>query len=240
MDTGVQYQLSGQVRQLGWYGDEVAADRARPALRSDAERNRAQIIQAAQAAFAESGLEVPMHAVARRARVGIGTLYRRFPTRGALIAAAYADKLAELAGTVELALAEPDPWTGFCRYVEALTALQARDPGFRDLVTLAAPATGEFEAFHRRTFAGITTLVDRAKQSGALRADFVPEDLIMLLMANQGVIMGTARTAPRTQPRLVAYLLQAFAAPGGGPLPPPPSQRQIQQSLQRMNQAFGR
>ncbi len=217
----------------------MAADPARPALRSDAERNRALIIQAAQAAFAESGLNVPLHAVARRAGVGIGTLYRRFPTRGALIAAAYADKLAELARTVEDALAEPDPWTGFCRYVETLTGIQARDPGFRDLATLASPAAGEFEAFHRRTFTGITALVDRAKRSGALREDFVPEDLIMLLMANQGVIMGTASTAPRTQPRLIAYLLQAFAAPGGGKLPPPPSQRQIQQSLQRMNQAFG-
>jgi hypothetical protein len=60
----------------------------------------------------------------------------------------------------------------------------------------------------------------------------------MLLMANQGVIMGTAKTAPRTQPRLVAYLLQAFAAPGAGTLPPPPSRRQIRQSLQRMDKAF--
>jgi AcrR family transcriptional regulator len=217
----------------------MAPDRARPALRSDAERNRAQIIRAARDAFAESGLEVPLHAVARRAGVGIGTLYRRFPTRGALIAAAYAEEMQEFARAVEVALDEPDPWTGFCRYIETLTRMQAQDPGFRDLVTLASPASGEFEAVHRRTFAGITTLVDRAKRSGALREDFVAEDIIMLLMANQGVIMGTAATAPRTQPRLIAYLLQAFAAPAAGKLPPPPSQRQIQQSLQRMNQAFG-
>jgi AcrR family transcriptional regulator len=196
----------------------MAPDSTRPALRSDAERNRTRIVTAARAAFAELGLDAPLHAVARRAGVGIGTLYRHFPTREALD--------------------EPDPWTGFCRYIETMTMMQARDAGFRDLVTLASPAAGEFEALHRRTYAGIKTLVERAKQSGALRADFVPEDIIMLLMANQGVITGTAHTAPRTQPRLVAYLLQAFAAPGTGLLPPPPSRSQIQQSLQRMSQAF--
>jgi AcrR family transcriptional regulator len=216
----------------------MAPDRARPLLRSDAERNRAQIIKAAREAFAETGLQAPMHAIAQRAGVGIGTLYRRFPARGALIAAAFEDEMREFARAVDDALAEPDPWTGFCRYLETMTQLQARDPGFRDLVTLASPSSGEFAALHRRTFAGIGTLVDRAKQDGALRPDFVPEDIIMLLMANQGVIMGTGKTAPRTQPRLIAYLLQAFAAPGGGQLPPPPSRRQIQQSLQRMNQAF--
>ena len=217
----------------------MASDTGRPALRSDAERNRAQIITAARAAFAESGLDAPLHAIAHRAGVGIGTLYRRFPDRGALIAAAFEDEMRQFARAVDDALAEPDPWTGFRRYVETMARMQARDPGFRDLVTLASPATGEFEALHRRTFAGIQTLVERAKRSGALRADFVPEDIIMLLMANQGVIMGTAKTAPRTQPRLVAYLLQAFAAPGAGALPPPPSRRQIQRSLQRMNEAFG-
>ena len=217
----------------------MASDTGRPALRSDAERNRAQIITAARAAFAESGLDAPLHAIAHRAGVGIGTLYRRFPDRGALIAAAFEDEMRQFARAVDDALAEPDPWTGFRRYVETMTRMQARDPGFRDLVTLASPATGEFEALHRRTFAGIQTLVERAQRSGALRADFVPEDIIMLLMANQGVIMGTAKTAPRTQPRLVAYLLQAFAAPGAGALPPPPSRPQIQRSLQRMNKAFG-
>jgi AcrR family transcriptional regulator len=221
-----------------WYGHDVAPDSPRPALRSDAERNRAQILKAARAAFAESGLEVPMHGIARRAGVGIGTLYRRFPTRGALVAAAFEEEMQEFARAVDTALDEPDPWAGFCRYIEALTQMQGRDPGFRDIVTLAAPSAREFEAAHRRTFAGITTLVERAKRSGDLRADFVPEDIIMVLMASQGVIMGTAKTAPRTQARLVAYFLQAFAAPGGGKLPPPPSRRQIQQSLQRMDKSF--
>ena len=217
----------------------MAADDPGPVLRSDAARNRARIIIAAREAFAESGLDVPMHAVARRAGVGAGTLYRRFPTRGALIAAAFEDEMREFAQAVDAALDEPDPWAGFCTYIKTMTQMQARDPGFRDLVTMASPAAGEFEELHRRTYAGIKTLVERAKQAGALRADFVAEDVVMLLMANQGVITGTAETAPRTQPRLVAYLLQAFAAPGTGSLPPPPSRRQIQHSLQRMSEAFG-
>jgi AcrR family transcriptional regulator len=107
----------------------VAQDHPRPALRSDAERNRAQIIKAAREAFAESGLEVPMHAIARRAGVGIGTLYRRFPTRGALIAAAFEEDMQEFARAVDTALDEPDPWAGFCSYIQTMTRMQARDPG---------------------------------------------------------------------------------------------------------------
>jgi AcrR family transcriptional regulator len=218
----------------------MAADDPRPALRADAARNRARIIAAAREAFAAYGLDAPMHTIARQAGVGVGTLYRRFPTRGALIAAAFEQEMREFAQAVDDALAEADAWAGFCRYIETMTRMQARDPGFRDLVTLASPAHGEFEALHRRTFAGIQIIVERAKRSGALREDFVPEDIIMLLMASQGVLTGTAQTAPRTQRRLIAYLLQAFSAPGTGSLPPPPSRKQIQRSLQRMNQSFAK
>lgn len=202
-------------------------------LRVDAERNRKQIVDAARAAFAERGLDVPMHEIARRAGVGVGTLYRRFPTRGDLIAGAFEEKMRNYAEGVEIALADPDPWAGFCGYVERLCQMQSSDRGFGDVLTLTFPTAKVFEAARRRAYSGFKTLVARAKAAGALREDFAAEDLIMLLMANAAVLAGTHSTAPRTSPRLIAYLLQAFAAPGRDELPPPPTAKQAYRSLLR-------
>jgi AcrR family transcriptional regulator len=205
-------------------------------LRVDAERNRTQILQAARVAFAERGIDVPMHEIARRAGVGVGTLYRRFPTRGELIAGAFEEKMRAYAEGVEDALTDPDPWAGFCRYVEQLCLVQSTDRGFSEVLTLTFPTAEVFEAARRRAYSGFKKLIASAKASGSLREDFAPEDLIMVLMANAGVLMATGDTAPRMSPRLIAYLLEAFAAPGRSELPPPPSPRQTYRSLLRLEE----
>jgi AcrR family transcriptional regulator len=207
-----------------------------PELRVDAERNRSQILEAARVAFAEQGLDVPMHEIARRAGVGVGTLYRRFPTRGALVAGAFEEKMRTYAEGVEIALSDPDPWAGFCGYVERLCLMQSTDRGFSEVLTLTFPTAEVFEAARRRAYSGFKKLIARAKASGDLREDFVPEDLVMLLMANSGVLAATADTAPRMSARLVAYLLQAFAAPSRNELPAPPSPRQTYRSLLRLEE----
>src|SRR5450759_1492763 len=97
-------------------------DAARP-LRVDAERNRGRIVEAAQAAFAERGLNVPLEDVAARAGVGIATLYRRFPTREDLIAACFERRLAEYARAADEALEAPEAWPGFCAYVARICAM---------------------------------------------------------------------------------------------------------------------
>src|SRR5919108_6174329 len=96
-------------------------------MRADAARNRQRIVQAAQLAFAERGLDVPLEEIARRAGVGIATLYRRFPTRDALIAASFAPLMAAYAEAVDEALQAPDAWTGFARFLERVCAMQAAD-----------------------------------------------------------------------------------------------------------------
>jgi AcrR family transcriptional regulator len=201
-------------------------------LRADAERNRQRIVAAARTAFAESGIDVPMEEVARRAGVGIGTLYRRYPTRGDLVAAAFEAKMTTYADAARTALADPDPWHGFCDYVERICAMQATDRGFTTVLTMTFPTAKRFEADRDRAFADFVTLVDRAKAAGQLRADFVPEDMPMFLMANAGVLSATADAAPGTWRRLVGYLLQACAAPGQ-PLPKPPTPRQMYRALLR-------
>lgn len=201
-------------------------------LRVDAERNRQRIVAAARQAFAELGLDVPMDEVARRAGVGVGTLYRRYPSRADLVAAAFEVKMTAYAEAARQALADPDPWHGFCEYVEHVCAMQAGDRGFTTVLTMTFPTAKRFEADRDRAFADFVELIERAKAAGKLRADFVAEDMPMFLMANAGVLTATADAAPDTWRRLVAYLIQACAATAH-PLPDPPTPRQMYRALLR-------
>jgi AcrR family transcriptional regulator len=203
-------------------------------LRSDAERNRTRIVDAACEAFTEGGLNVPMEQVARRAGVGIATVYRRFPSRTELIAAAFEAKMAAYADSVAAALADPDPWSGFCAHLERVCAMQAGDHGLTDVLTMTFPTAPAFEAERTRAYEQLVALVDRAKAAGRLRDDFVPEDLALALMANAGVVTATGTTAPDAWRRLVAYLLQAFAAEAARPLPDPPTPRQVYRAMVRL------
>src|SRR5205807_8996662 len=131
-----------------------------------------RIVAAARDAFAEHGLDVPMEDIARRAGVGVGTLYRRYPTRADLVAAAFEAKTSAYGDAARQALAAPDPWRGFCGYVERICAMQADDRGFTTVLTMTFPTAKQFEADRGRAFADFTTLVERAKAAGRLRADF--------------------------------------------------------------------
>jgi AcrR family transcriptional regulator len=199
------------------------ADAAEPTLRSDAERNRKKVVEAAHVVFAEQGLDAPMAEVARRAGVGVATLYRRFPTREDLIADTFASRMTAYADAIDVALTNPDPWAGFCSYVEQVCEMQAADHGFTTVLTTTFPTATALEAERARAFRGFSTLISRAKAAGRLRADFSDFDLIMLLMANAGVVGATSDSAPDSWRRLVAYMLQAFSAENTAPLPAPPS-----------------
>jgi hypothetical protein len=133
------------------------------------------------------------------------------------------------------ALADPDPWHGFCTYVEKICAMQAGDRGFTTVLTMTFPTAKQFEADRDQAFAHFSTLVQRAKDAGKLRQDFVTEDMPMFLMANAGVLTATADAAPDTWRRFVAYLLQACAAPATQPLPDPPAARQMYKAMLRTN-----
>ncbi len=203
-------------------------------LRADAEKNRERIVEAAQALFAERGIDVTREEIAQRAGVGMATLRRRYPTRADLVAGVFEEKMWLFAIGARKALKDPDPWHGFCRYVASLCAMQTADRGFSDVLTMTFPSAARFEAARAQAYADFSELMRRAQAAGALREDFVAEDLIILLMASAGVVAAAGKTAPRSAPRLIGYLLQAFAAPGAGPLPPPPSSRQIYKAVTRL------
>jgi AcrR family transcriptional regulator len=211
-------------------------DQGRP-LRADAEHNRERIVEAARELFAERGIDVTREEIARRAGVGMATLKRRFPTRADLVAGAFEEKMWLFATGARKALKDPDPWHGFCRYVSSLCAMQTSDRGFSDVLTMTFPSVTRFQAARDQAFEDFSELTRRAKEAGSLRQDFVTEDLIILLMASAGVVGATGTVAPRSAPRLIGYLLQAFAAPGGGTLPPPPSPSQMYKAVLRVNES---
>ena len=214
-------------------GETAAAHAGARPLRRDAARNRARIVDAALEVFAEQGLQAPIDEVARRAGVGIGTLYRRFPTRPELIACAFAAKMKDYADATEAALANPDPWGGFCWYVERLCEMQAGDHGFTDVLTMTFPVDPEFEQVRARVFLRYRELVKRAKKAGRLRPDFSTEDLPLILMANAGIIAACGSAAPDAWRRVVRLFLQALEAPARGALPKPVSPEQMQRAMER-------
>jgi AcrR family transcriptional regulator len=99
-------------------------------LRLDARRNRQRILAAAREVFADQGIDAPMATVARRAGVGVATLYRRFPTRDDLVRHAFADQMTACGKAFAQAVADPDPWRGLRRLMEELCRLQREERGF--------------------------------------------------------------------------------------------------------------
>ena len=162
-------------------------------LRADAARNRDRLLAAAAELFAERGVDVPLEDVARRAGVSIGTLYNRFPNRGALIDAVLPERLAELDRLAERAVADPDPWRGFTGFLDGMFALQARDRAVNDAIT-RGPAAGPvgIDAECGRSGGVVESIVDRARAAGVLRADFGPADLATLIGAMSHVIARAA------------------------------------------------
>jgi AcrR family transcriptional regulator len=207
---------------------------ARTTLRVDAERNRSRIIEAAQAAFAEQGLDVPLEAVAERAGVGIATLYRRFPARDDLIVACFEHRLEEYARAAEEALEAEDAWSGFAGYVERICEMQSADRGLKDVLTRAFANAEALEGHRRRGYDLLVRLIERAQAQGSLRRDLVPEDIVLVMMANAGVVQGTAVAAPDAWRRFVGLMLDGLRSDGAGPVPPPPSPRQMMRAMRRI------
>ena len=154
-------------------------------MRADAQRNRARILEVAFAAFAAEGLTVSVHEIARRAGVGTGTVSRHFPTKEALFEAIIRDRAAhvvEQARTLADARAD-DPADALFAFVSLLAGELAADRG---LAMSMAGAGIDLEAAAAGPGADITlmlgTLLDRAQQAGAVRADVQPADVKALMM----------------------------------------------------------
>ena len=182
------------------------------ALRSDARDNRQLILDAARAVFAAEGLDVPIGEIARRAGVGPATVYRRFPTKEMLVTEVLAGQMRACHAIVDEALADPDPWRGFCLMIEKSCELHARNRGLTKALMSAYPKAMDFAADREYALRSTARLARRAQDAGHLRRDFVVDDLILMLMASRGIRAASPAAALAASRRFAALTIQTFQA----------------------------
>jgi AcrR family transcriptional regulator len=196
----------------------IAPLRRERALRSDARRNREAVMEAAKHLFAGQGLDAQMPDVASAAKVGVGTVYRHFPTKDDLIAALAAEHFERLADKAREALELPDAWRGLSDFIRFCAQIQADDRGLcevmgsrPEVMDAAARAAGLPELCNE--------MVKRAQRSGELRRDLTWEDIPMIACGLGRIAGATVGPATGRWPRLVEIVLDGLRAPGSRKLP---------------------
>jgi AcrR family transcriptional regulator len=161
--------------------DQSAATLRRP--RADAVRNRERVLEAAKAVFSAGGPEASLEAVAKRAGVGIGTLYRHFPTREALFEAVYRREVQQLGELAEALKSEPSPVDALRRWLRSNVEFVATKKGMSAALALAMNSQSDLTAYSfERLTKAVGALLDRAVAAGEIRSDVSPEDLLRALV----------------------------------------------------------
>lgn len=203
-----------------------SASSPRP-LRADAERNLRRLLDAAAAAFAEHGWGVPVEEVARRAGVGKATVFRRFPTKGHLIAAILRDRLQEAISLGGELLDARDAGDALRRFMRAGARMQAEDKGFFEALADAGIAADEVMDAKRELLAVTASLLARAQAEGSVRGDVAAEDILMLTCASVQAAAPFYAEAPELWSRYLDIsfdgLCSGAAHPLSAPLPATPS-----------------
>ena len=210
---------------------EVSADvgTARPdgqprPLRKDAERNRQRILRAAAEVFTTRGVEATLDDIADHAGVGVGTVYRRFADKEALIEALFEERLDTMVGLAEEGCGNPDPWGGLVFFLEQAGGLLAGDRGLRQILMFANYGRDRVGEARARLLPVVTELLTRAQADGSVRADLRPTDipLIEFMLAMLAEYAHPVR--PDVWRRYLAIILDGLR-PGRAtptPLPEPP------------------
>ena len=189
-------------------------------LRRDAERNRLLILSAARTVFAQRGLEASLDEVAREAGLGVGTVYRRFANREALIEALFADGIATISRLMDQCLAEPRAWDGLRTFMASMLELQCGDKGLRDVMLSRRAPSPDEDLLRARIQPALDALVERAQQQGDLREDLTSTDVGVLEIALLGAAEFTAAAAPGIWHRYLAIMLEGMRARPAGPSEP--------------------
>jgi AcrR family transcriptional regulator len=156
-------------------------------LRSDAAANRTRLIEAARTVFAEQGPDVKVDEIARRAGVGVGTLYRRFPGKEQLVQAILEERVSDVMVLLEKTPADADPLTALGKFLEVVVRLQAEDRGvLRLMAQTLGPAA--YPDNIGDLYDAVWRLIRRGQQAGQIRLDVKKKDVPALLrMANAAV-----------------------------------------------------
>jgi AcrR family transcriptional regulator len=207
--------------------------------RSHARRNHESLVVAAREVFAERGVEASLEEIARRAGVGVGTLYRHFATRDALVEAVFERRIGEFVAVAEAAAAEPDAWLAFVGFLEATLAIQAGDRMLKDVFLRFPPGTGPVQHARSEMRRHFETVLERARVDGGLRADFAFTDLALLFWSFSPIMDATAEAAPHAWRRHLHWLLDGLRAPGATPPPDGPlTPEQFELSVQALRRRW--
>jgi AcrR family transcriptional regulator len=160
-------------------------------LRADARRNRERILVAATRAFGALGSAAQMDDVARSARVGVGTVYRHFPTKEALMGELVRRRFASMQERAEAALLVEDPWEAFAGMLRGNAEVMAGDAALRDALS-SVPEAWERAAEERRRLGAVAErVIRRGQEAGVVRADLSADDIPMLMCGISSAMSST-------------------------------------------------
>lgn len=201
---------------------------ARP-LRRDAQRNRERILLAAHDVFAARGFAATLDDVAHHAGVGVGTVYRRFPTKEALVEALFADRLEDLVSLAEDALALPSGWDGMTMLLRRSIEMHAVDRGLRDAALCVGIDKTHFAEVGELLLPLIRELFDRAHAEGSLRADVGVNDLPIIMATVTDLARHTRGSRPDIYRRFLELVIDGLrAGPDNGDLGPAITQDDVE------------
>jgi AcrR family transcriptional regulator len=162
----------------------IPVPEARP-LRADARRNRERILKAARSVFADHGIDAQIDDVARRAKVGVGTVYRHYPTKELLLDAIVRENFDAIAQMAAGALENADGWAGFCELIWRAAERNAADRSLCEVMS----ARDKSDVVAECGLAAMTAeLMQRAKAQGAMRADARPDDVPVMMIGVSAVM----------------------------------------------------
>jgi AcrR family transcriptional regulator len=202
-------------------------------LRADAARNRERILAAAQEVFAQRGLDATLDEVAQNAGLGVGTVYRRFPTKDDLVEALFEQTINRVVELAEEAADMTDSWQGVVSFLERATEMLAENLGLRDIILHGGHGRDRVTLARAKIIPAVTHLVERAQEDGFLRRDFLPTDIPVIELMVSSVALYTSSMAPDLWRRYLGIVLDGLRAERKGTqeLVPGPSYEVIEVAL---------
>jgi len=181
-----------------------------PRMRADARRSRAKLLAAATAAFAENGADAPLEDIARRAGVGIGTLYRHFPTRTDLQAAVFRSQVDAVCSTADELIGTVTPEQAFAGSLHAIGSYLITKRGLAKALVDSLGSDSELiSVCTMRMRVTLDRLLGQAQDTGAIRKDVTAQDVLRMM---HGVVMATEQS-PGDTDRLLGILLDGLRTP---------------------------
>ena len=179
-------------------------------LRKDAALNRERLLAAASELFAEHGLDVTLNDIAHHAGVGVGTAYRRFSNKEAVIDALFEERVQAVADVAEEALADPDAWNGLVTYLDRALYMRHGDRGLDELMNNSALGDDRASEARDRIAPIITKLVKKAQKQGVVRSDLDHSDLVFIQTALSAIGETSRDIAPDLYRRYLTMFLDGI------------------------------